>query len=66
MEYGGQSLQDAMWSTLEGMEAMWPGVGGMVGIDHSGRVNFHYTTGGMYRAWRSENGSQGVFIWGSE
>jgi isoaspartyl peptidase/L-asparaginase-like protein (Ntn-hydrolase superfamily) len=66
MEYGGESLQDAMRSTLERMEAMWPGVGGMVGIDHSGRVHFHYTTGGMYRAWRSENGSQGVLIWGSE
>ncbi len=63
MEYGGMSLRDAMDATLEAMDAMWPNVGGMVGIDSTGGVSFGYTTGGMYRAWRSENGSHGVLIW---
>jgi beta-aspartyl-peptidase (threonine type) len=63
MEYGGATLGDAMDATLAGMESMWPNVGGMVGIDNTGSVIFGYTTGGMYRAWRSGDGSQGTLIW---
>ena len=63
MEYGGASLREAMDATLAEMDAIWPRVGGMVGIDSNGGVVFGYTTGGMYRAWRSENGSHGTLIW---
>ena len=63
MEYGGASLREAMDATLAEMDAVWPSVGGMVGIDSNGGVVFGYTTGGMYRAWRSENGSHGTLIW---
>ncbi len=63
MEYGGASLRGAMDATLAAMDAMWPNVGGMVGIDSTGSVSFGYTTGGMYRAWRSENGTHGALIW---
>ena len=56
-------MREAMDATLAEMDAVWPSVGGMVGIDSNGGVVFGYTTGGMYRAWRSENGSHWTLIW---
>ena len=46
------------------MDELWPQSGGMVAVDHTGNVEFGYSTGGMYRAWRHQNGSAGVRIWG--
>ena len=66
MEFGGVGLGEAMMKTLATMEAMWPEAGGMVGIDATGTVQFGYTSAGMYRGWRSENGSSGVMIWADE
>ena len=40
--------------------------GGMIGVDRFGGIEFIYSTGGMYRAWRHANGSQGVRIWDEE
>jgi beta-aspartyl-peptidase (threonine type) len=63
MEYGGVGLSEAIDKTLQSMDALWPESGGMVGVDFAGQVEFGYSTGGMYRAWKHENGSAGVRIW---
>eukprot|EP01052_Picozoa_sp_SAG31_P000142 SAG31_NODE_4_length_45662_cov_15.654622_26_plen_65_part_00 len=41
------------------------GAGGLIGVGHDGQVKFAYTSRGMYRAWRSSNGTTGVHIWES-
>jgi isoaspartyl peptidase/L-asparaginase-like protein (Ntn-hydrolase superfamily) len=63
MEYGLVGLSEAIDKTLTAMDALWPQSGGMVAIDTDGLIEFGYSTGGMYRAWKHENGSAGVRIW---
>lgn len=63
MEYGGVGLSEAIDKTLAAMDALWPQSGGMVAIDTDGLIEFGYSTKGMYRAWKHENGSAGVRIW---
>ena len=45
------------------MDALWPQSGGMIALDADGQIEFGFSTGGMYRAWKHENGSAGVRIW---
>ena len=58
------SVRQAIDKTLSSMDALWPQSGGMVAVDFAGNVEFGYSTGGMYRAWRHQNGSAGARIWG--
>ncbi|NEQ69521.1 MAG: isoaspartyl peptidase/L-asparaginase [Symploca sp. SIO2D2] len=38
------------------------GLGGLVAVDRAGNVSLPFNTDGMYRAWRSSSGSEGVAI----
>lgn len=63
MEFGGVGLREAIDKTLDVMDALWPQSGGMIALDADGQIEFGFSTGGMYRAWKHENGSAGVRIW---
>ena len=69
MEYGGRGLADALGAAaaaLERREAGFyggSGAGGLIAVGHDGGVEFAFTSGGMYRGWRSSNGTAGVKIW---
>ena len=67
MEHAGEDLagavRGAVWDTLE---SAVPGAGGLVAIDHEGRVELCFNTPGMYRGWVDADGHIGVAIYGSE
>jgi len=64
MQYAGAGLLEAthgvVWETLD--KAV-PGSGGLVAIDHEGRVALTFNTPGMYRGWIDADGRMEVTIY---
>jgi beta-aspartyl-peptidase (threonine type) len=63
MVYKGLSLEQAMQETVMGKLVDIGGEGGMIGVDAAGRVSMQFNSEGMYRGFRSSDGSGGVFIY---
>ena len=65
MRLGGLTLAEAVQTTLADVAALG-GSGGVVAMDASGDVVWHFTTPGMYRAQRRSDGTRVIAIFGDE
>jgi beta-aspartyl-peptidase (threonine type) len=65
MLYKGLSLEEAMRETVMGKLVDISGEGGMIGVDAKGRVSMAFNSEGMYRGFRSSDGSGHIAIYGS-
>jgi beta-aspartyl-peptidase (threonine type) len=54
MRYGAASLEDAVNAQFD--ERLRPGDGGLIAIDHSGRISIRFNTAKMARAWADSTG----------
>ncbi len=61
MRHGGADLATAAEMVIH---TVLPGKGGLVAVDRSGAVALPFNTEGMFRAWRSSSGTDGVAIYG--
>ena len=66
MRYLGESLETAARNVVNRQLPMIGGSGGLVAVDRNGEVTLPFNTDGMYRAWRSSNGSEGIAIFGAD
>ncbi len=58
MKYKQLSLKDAIQNVLFEQVEPLGGRGGIIAIDHKGNVEYGFTTTGMFRAYKSSDGSQ--------
>ncbi len=56
MEYKGYSLQKAARKVIQEKLKTLKGRGGLVAVDHKGKVCFEFNTTGMFRGWVNESG----------
>lgn len=63
MEYKGLSLQEAMEVVVHGKLIAIGGEGGMIGVDGQGNVALVFNSQGMYRGYKSSDGSEEVAIY---
>lgn len=64
MEFGGESLQEAMNFVLS--ERLNPGDAGFIGVDSLGNISMQMNTTGMFRGSVNSNGNRTVMIWQDE
>jgi beta-aspartyl-peptidase (threonine type) len=62
MEYKGISLQDAANLVIKDKLVKAGGEGGLIGVDKSGNITMTYNTSGMFRAFATADGKEGVLI----
>jgi beta-aspartyl-peptidase (threonine type) len=62
MEYKGISLQDAANLVIKDKLVKAGGDGGLIGVDKSGNITMTYNTSGMFRAFATADGKEGVLI----
>jgi beta-aspartyl-peptidase (threonine type) len=63
MEYKGYSLQQACEEVVYKKLAAIGGEGGMIGVDKNGIPAMVFNSSGMYRAFKSSDGSSGIAIY---
>ncbi|MBC8034383.1 MAG: isoaspartyl peptidase/L-asparaginase [Chitinophagaceae bacterium] len=63
MEYKGMSLKEAMHEVVHKKLVAIKGEGGMIGVDNQGTPCMVFNSAGMYRAFRSSDGSQEIAIY---
>ncbi len=63
MEYKGLSLEEAMNEVVHKKLVAIKGEGGMIGVDREGNPGMVFNSAGMYRAFRSSDGSQEIAIY---
>ncbi len=63
MEYKGYSLQEACEEVVNKSLVSIGGEGGMIGVDHNGIPAMVFNSAGMYRGYRSSDGSKEVAIY---
>ncbi len=63
MQHGGQSLQQACDGVVGQELVRMGGEGGLVAVDASGAVCLPFNSEGMYRAWKTDAGDEGVAIY---
>lgn len=63
MEYKNMSLQEAMNEVVHNKLVALNGEGGMIGVDSSGEPCMALNSAGMYRAFKSSDGSQEIAIY---
>ncbi|MBK5269515.1 MAG: isoaspartyl peptidase/L-asparaginase, partial [Bacteroidia bacterium] len=63
MEYKGMSLHEAMNVVVNGKLVKLGGEGGMIGVDAKGNAAMILNSAGMYRGFRSSNGTGEVAIY---
>jgi beta-aspartyl-peptidase (threonine type) len=66
MRYLGEPLEAAADSVIVNTLPLIGGSGGLVAVDTRGRVALPFNTDGMYRAWRTSGGAEGVAIFRDE
>ena len=66
MEYQGLSLRDAMEIVVHDKLIAIGGEGGMIGVDGQGNAALVFNSQGMYRGYKSSDGSQLVAIYGTD
>jgi beta-aspartyl-peptidase (threonine type) len=67
VKFGKQSFQQAAKDVVftELLSGTEPGIGGVIGVDSSGRIIMPFNSSGMYRGWINESGSA-VAIYGDD
>ncbi|PTY04697.1 beta-aspartyl-peptidase [Opitutaceae bacterium EW11] len=65
MEYQGMPLEKAAAATLTNVSALG-GKGGVIAIDHDGKVTMQFNTPGMFRGFRLSTGEKKVAMFGDE
>ncbi len=63
MKYGGQSLEQATKQVIEEHLSAIGGDGGLISIDHEGRISMPFNTEGMYRASIDSTGHEVINIY---
>ncbi len=63
MEYKGLSLEDAANEVIQNRILKIGGDGGLIAIDTQGNIAMPFNTEGMYRAYKSSNGSEYLAIY---
>jgi beta-aspartyl-peptidase (threonine type) len=63
MEYRGLSLEAAMQEVVNRKLVALEGEGGMIGVDGSGTPAMVLNSAGMYRAFRSSDGTSEIAIY---
>lgn len=63
MELAGFTLQQAAERVIHQELPELEGQGGLIAVGADGTVAMPFNTGGMFRAWRSADGSRGTAIW---
>ncbi|MBI2731335.1 MAG: isoaspartyl peptidase/L-asparaginase [Sphingobacteriales bacterium] len=63
IEYKGLSLQEAMNIVVNDKLVKINGEGGMIGVDAKGNMALLFNCEGMYRGWKSSNGTDEVAIY---
>ena len=66
MEYKGLSIREAAELVVMDKLVKAGGAGGVIGVDHRGNITMTFNTEGMFRAFATADGSEGVFIFGDE
>ncbi len=54
MEYRGLSLQESAKIAIEAKQTALGGEGGIIGVDHQGKIALTFNSEGMYRGWVNE------------
>lgn len=65
MEYKGSSLADAAGATIAKVGKLG-GDGGVISIDHAGRIALLFNSDGMYRGYKLSTGEIGIDIFGEK
>lgn len=63
MEYKGLSLEEAMRTVVKEKLVAMQGEGGMIGVDAQGTPVMIFNSAGMYRAYRSSDGTEEIAIY---
>lgn len=63
MQHGGKSLAEACEQVVQGDLVRIGGEGGLVAVDADGAVCLPFNSEGMYRAWKTSAGDEGVAIY---
>ena len=66
MEYKGFSVKAAAEFVIKDKLVKAGGEGGVIGVDHRGNITMTFNTTGMFRAFATAGGGEGVFIFGNE
>jgi len=66
MEYKGMSLHEAMDLVVNDKLMKMEGEGGMIGVDSKGEVAMIFNSAGMYRGYKSSDGTERVAIYNGE
>ena len=66
MEYKEMSVQDAAEFVIKDKLVKAGGEGGVIGVDRLGNITMTFNTTGMFRAFATASGEEGVFIFGNE
>lgn len=65
MEYKGLSLKEAAQIVIHDRILKIKGDGGLIAVDAQGTVTMPFNTEGMYRGFRSSDGSYSIAIYGN-
>ena len=63
VEYRGLTLEQAVHELLHGILRKLGGDGGLIAIDHTGRIVMDFSTEGMFRAARDAVGRREIAIY---
>jgi len=66
MEYKGLSLRESAELVVMDKLVKAGGAGGVIGVDIRGNITMTFNTEGMFRAFATADGNEGVFIFGDE
>ena len=66
MEYKGLSIVEAAQVVVMDKLVKAGGEGGVIGVDHLGNITMTFNTSGMFRAFATADGKEGVFIFKDE
>jgi beta-aspartyl-peptidase (threonine type) len=66
MEYKGLSLKEASELVVNEKLVKAGGSGGVISVDHSGNISMPFNSSGMFRAFATADGNEGVYIYKDE
>jgi len=66
MEYKGMAVREAAEFVINDKLVKAGGDGGVIGVDRMGNITMTFNTTGMFRAFATASGEEGVFIFGNE
>jgi beta-aspartyl-peptidase (threonine type) len=66
MEYKDWPIDSAARHVIKYKLVKAGGEGGLIGVDRQGNITMTFNTEGMFRAWATADGKEGVAIFASE